>query len=62
MVEIIKDLTISVTLPKEVLSNLERAGYLDSYIDYSGNTVIRSYRSRSTLNKTIADKIIKEWK
>ena len=62
MDEIIKELTITVTLPKTVLSNLDKAGYLDSYTDYSGNTVIRSYRARSTLNKTIADKIIQEWK
>jgi hypothetical protein len=62
MDEIIRELTITVTLPKTVLSNLDHAGYLDSYTDYSGNLCIRSYRARSTLNKTIADKIIQEWK
>jgi len=62
MKEIIKDLTITVTLPKKVLENLERAGYLGTLTDYSGDTTIRTYLSRSTLNKTIADIITREWK
>jgi DNA-binding MarR family transcriptional regulator len=60
--EIIEDLKITVSLPKKVLQNLERAGYLDNYTDYSGDLTITSYASRRTLNKTVADMIIREWK
>lgn len=59
--EIIEDLKIVVTLPKEILNKLDHAGYLDNYTAYTTNLTIRSYRSRTTLNKTIADMIIKEW-
>jgi tRNA G26 N,N-dimethylase Trm1 len=60
--EIIQDLKITVELPKKVLENLNRAGYLNDYTSYSGDTTIRSYGARSTLNKTIADMIIERWK
>lgn len=62
MSEIIQDLKLSVDLPKKVLQNLEAAGYLDAYTDYSGSLVIRSYRVRTTLKKTIEDIIIEKWK
>ncbi len=59
--EIIEDLKITVTLPKNVLANLDKAGYLNNYTHYSTDLIIRSYGSRETLNKTISDMIIKEW-
>jgi len=59
--EMIEDLKITVTLPKKVLENLDKAGYLDTYTSCHTNLTIRSYRSRSTLNKTIRDMIIREW-
>jgi len=61
MKEIIEDLKITVELPKAVLDNLNRAGFLNNYTGYADDLIIRSYGARSTLNKTIADMIIKEW-
>jgi hypothetical protein len=37
------------------------AGYLNDYTAYATDLTIRSYGSRETLNKTIADMIIKKW-
>ena len=62
MKEIIPKLTIEVELPKKVLDNLSRAGYLDETRDFSGDMVIHVYKSRSTFNRTIEDMIIQKWK
>jgi hypothetical protein len=59
--EIIQDLKITVELPKKVLDNLNRAGFLNDYDSYAADLTIRSYGSRETLNKTIADMIIARW-
>ncbi len=59
--EIIEDLTITVELPKKVLDNLNRAGYLNDYTSYATDLTIRSYGARTTLNKTIADIITEKW-
>ena len=61
MKEIIEPLKITVTLPKEVLQKLDKAGFLNNYTSFATDLTIRSYGSRETLNKTIADTIIKEW-
>lgn len=58
---IIDDLNIRVELPERVINNLEKAGYIDKYTNFTGDTVIISGISRRTLNKTIAGMIIKEW-
>jgi hypothetical protein len=61
MNEIIQDLKITVELPKHTLDMLNKAGYLNDYTSYAKDLTIISYGSRRTLNKTIADIIIKEW-
>lgn len=61
MTEQIEPLKISVELPKKVLDNLERAGYIDEMRSISGDLVIRIPRSRSTFNGTIQDMIVKQW-
>jgi hypothetical protein len=61
MKEIIEGLKITVELPEHVLRNLDRAGYLNNYTSYHTDLTIRSYGSRDTLNKTIADMIIEKW-
>lgn len=61
MKEIIPKLTIEVELPKKVLDNLSRAGYLDETRDFSGDTVIHMYKSRSTFNRVIEDRIKIQW-
>lgn len=60
--DIIEDLKITITLPKKVLENLDKAGYLNNYTNYTATCTIRSYGARSTLNKTIADMIIERWR
>lgn len=59
--EIIQDLKVTLTLPKKVLDNLDRAGFVNNYTAYATDLTIRSYGSRETLNKTIADMIIERW-